>query len=210
MLERITINTQSSIRIESDKIIYFDPFKISKETHDADYIFVTHDHYDHLDIDSIKNIMNENTTIIIPDSIFLKVVPYIDSKQVKGVNPNEEYKIGELSFKTIPSYNIGKIFHPRKNNYVGYLLNLEDKVILVAGDTDKTPELLDVKCDIALVPIGGTYTMNPKEAAEVINHIKPTVAIPTHYGSIVGNKKDADIFANLLDSDIECIDKMGD
>ena len=208
MLDKITINTQSSIKITGDQIIYFDPFKIEEETHDADYIFVTHDHYDHFELDSIKKIMNDNTIIIIPDSMFLKVVPHLNSKQVRGVTPNEEYKIGAMSFKTIPSYNLNKDFHPRANNYVGYLLNLEDKIILVSGDTDATPELLDTKCDIAFVPIGGTYTMDPTEAAEAINHIKPAVVIPTHYGSIVGTKNDANKFADLLDSDIECIIKM--
>ncbi len=208
MLDKITINTQSSIRIESDKIIYFDPFKITEESHDADYIFITHDHYDHYELDSIKKVMNEETIIVIPDSIFLKVLPYLNQKQVRGVVPNEEYTINGLSFTTIPSYNLNKNFHPRSNNYVGYILNIEDKKVLVAGDTDATPELLDTKCDIAFVPIGGTYTMDPSEAAEAINHMKPTVVIPIHYGSIVGTKNDANKFAKQLDSDIECIIKM--
>lgn len=208
MKDKITINTQSSIRIESTKIIYFDPFKIEEETHDADFIFVTHDHYDHFELDSIKKIMNDNTIIIIPDSIFLKVVPYLNQKQIRGVVPNEDYIINGLSFNTIPSYNINKNFHPKSSNFVGYLVNIDNQKVLVTGDTDKTPELLNVKCDIAFVPIGGTYTMDPNEAAEAINHIKPTLVIPTHFGSIVGNKNDADKFASLLDKDIECINKL--
>ena len=208
MQEKITINTQSSIRIESEKVIYFDPFKIEKETHDADFVFITHDHYDHFELDSLKKVMNDNTLVIIPDSMFLKVVPYMNQKQVRGVVPNEDYVINGLSFSTIPSYNINKNFHPRSSNFVGYLLDIEDQKVLVTGDTDKTPELLNVKCDIAFVPIGGTYTMDYKEAAEAINHIKPTLVIPTHFGSIVGNKTDANKFAELLDSDIECINKL--
>ena len=208
MQEKITINTQSSIRIESEKVIYFDPFKIEKETHDADFVFITHDHYDHFELDSLKKVMNDNTLVIIPDSMFLKVVPYMNQKQVRGVVPNEDYVINGLSFSTIPSYNLNKNFHPRSSNFVGYLLDIEDQKVLVTGDTDKTPELLNVKCDIAFVPIGGTYTMDYKEAAEAINHIKPTLVIPTHFGSIVGNKTDANKFAELLDSDIECINKL--
>ena len=208
MQEKITINTQSSIRIESEKVIYFDPFKIEKETHDADFVFITHDHYDHFELDSLKKVMNDNTLVIIPDSMFLKVVPYMNQKQVRGVVPNEDYVINGLSFSTIPSYNINKNFHPRSSNFVGYLVNIDDQKVLVTGDTDKTPELLNVKCDIAFVPIGGTYTMDYKEAAEAINHIKPTLVIPTHFGSIVGNKTDANKFAELLDSDIECINKL--
>ena len=152
--------------------------------------------------------MNDNTIIIIPDSVFLKVVPYLNQKQIRGVVPNEDYIINVLSFSTIPSYNINKNFHPKSSNFVGYLVNIDNQKVLVTGDTDKTPELLNVKCDIAFVPIGGTYTMDPNEAAEAINHIKPTLVIPTHFGSIVGNKNDADKFASLLDKDIECINKL--
>ena len=208
MLDNITINTQSSIRIATDKIIYFDPFKIESEAHDADYIFITHDHYDHFDLESIKKIIKEDTIVIFPDSMFMKIVPYINRNNARGVNPNEEYNINGLLFSTIPSYNLNKDFHPKANKWVGYLLELEDQKVLVTGDTDATEELLNTKCDIAFVPIGGTYTMTYEEAAKAINTIKPKVVIPTHYGSIVGNKSDEQAFANLLHNDIECVMKV--
>ncbi len=208
MLENITINTQSSIRIATDKIIYFDPFKIEKEAHDANYIFITHDHYDHFELESIKKLMKEDTIVIFPDSMFIKIVPYINRDNARGVNPNEEYNINGLLFRTIPSYNLNKDFHPKANKWVGYVLELEDKEVLVSGDTDATEELLNTKCDIAFVPIGGTYTMNYEEAAKAINTMKPSIVIPTHYGSIVGNKSDGESFASLLDNDIECIIKL--
>ena len=204
MINNISINTQSSIKIKTDKTIYFDPFKIEEESHDADYIFITHDHYDHFELDSIKKVMKEDTIIVFPDSMFIKIVPYLKGDNLRGVNPNEEYTINGLEFSTIPSYNLNKDFHPRNNNWVGYVLQLDDKTVLVSGDTDATEELLNTKCDIAFVPIGGTYTMTYEEAANAINHMKPSIVIPTHYGSIVGNKSDGVEFAKLLDEGVEC------
>ena len=156
---------------------YHDYEKINEESHDADLIFITHDHYDHFDLDSIKKIMNDNTLIIIPDSMFLKVVPFIKPDQVRGVKPSKDYEIGGISFTTIPSYNLNKDFHPLTNEWVGYILNINEQKVLVSGDTDATKELLNTKCDIAFVPIGGTYTMNYEEAAKAINTMKPKMVI---------------------------------
>ena len=205
MKDKITINCHSSIKIADNKIIYFDPYKIEETTNDADYIFITHDHYDHYDIDSIKKIMNNNTKIIFPDSMAPKILGQIPANQLTGVIPNETYKIDDLDVETIPSYNPNKEFHPRKNNWVGYIITLNGERIYVAGDTDITPEIQNVKCDIALIPIGGTYTMTPLEAAELINTIQPRTVIPTHYACIVGTYEDGEIFKKQLNSNIECL-----
>ena len=200
----IKLNAQSSIKIISDKTIYFDPYLIKEETHDADYILITHEHYDHFDIESIRNISKENTLIIIPNSMAKKVLYQVNPNNIRGVNPNEEYTIEGLSISTIPSYNTNKDFHKKEYKWVGYLVNIEDKIIYVAGDTDITEENKQVKCDIAFVPIGGTYTMDYKEAAELINTIKPETVIPIHYHTIVGTRDDANSFKELLDQGIEC------
>ena len=197
----ISINYQSSIKIKTNKTIYFDPFKIEKTTNDADYIFITHSHYDHLEKESIDKIINEHTTIIIPESIKDELSEY---NNIIEVIPNNSYSLEDISFNTIPSYNTNKQFHPKSNNWVGYILNIEDKKVLVSGDTDITEELLNVKCDIAFIPIGGTYTMTPEEGAKLINQIKPQKVIPTHYGCIVGKKEDGETFKRLLDENIEC------
>ena len=196
----ISINYQSSIKIKTNKTIYFDSFEIKEQTHDADYIFITHSHYDHLDLESINKIINDNTIIIIPKSIRDELEGY----NTYEVSPNESYNIDGLTFTTIPSYNTNKQFHPKENNWVGYVLDIEGEKVLVSGDTDITDELLNIKCDIAFIPIGGTYTMTPEEGAKLINTIKPKKVIPTHYGCIVGNKKDGDTFKSLLDDGIEC------
>lgn len=176
---------QSAIKISATKIIYFDPYQIKTEYHDADYIFITHDHYDHYDEPSIKNISKETTTIIVPECL-LDRVKTITNNYIT-VLPEHSYMVGDISFETISSYNINKSYHPKEKSYVGYNVKIEGEKFYVMGDTDVTEETLKVKCDVCLVPIGGTYTMDVTEAANYINTIKPSIAIPIHYGSIVGN-----------------------
>ena len=200
----IKLNAHSSIKIISDKTIYFDPYLINEETHDADLIFITHDHYDHFDLDSINKIVKDDTLIIMPDSMVIKNIIKLNRNSVRGVVPNNEYTINNVSFKTIPSYNTNKAFHKKEYNWVGYLVNIEDKILYIAGDTDLTEENQQVKCDIAFLPIGGTYTMDYKEAAELTNIIKPSTVIPIHYHTVVGTRDDANEFKELLDEDIEC------
>ena len=206
MKTKITINTQSSIRMEQDLVLYFDPFKIDTSSHDADYIFITHDHYDHLDVTSIEHIKKENTILIVPTSILNKVQNLgFRLEQIVSVEPNQTYSLASFSFETVPSYNQTKPFHPKENRYVGYLLHWNGESLYVAGDTDITEEAQKVVCDVALVPIGGTFTMNVIEASSLINQIHPKVAIPTHYGSIVGTKQEGLQFQSHLDPSIECI-----
>lgn len=201
---KIELNAQSSIKITSNKTIYFDPYKIEEESHDADLIFITHDHYDHFDLSSINKISKDNTLIIMPDNIVMNVFSEIKSSMIRGVVPNENYVIEDVSFKTIPSYNTNKQFHKKEYNWVGYLVNIEDQVLYIAGDTDITEENQNVSCDIAFLPIGGTYTMDYKEAAKLANIINPKTVIPTHYKTIVGTDEDAIKFSELLNNNIEC------
>ena len=118
--------------------------------------------------------------------------------------PNNNYIIDNIKFNTIPSYNLNKNFHPIDNNWVGYVIEIDNIKYYIPGDTDLTEETKEVKCDILFVPIGGTYTMDYKEAASLTNTIKPKIVIPMHYGRIVGNKEDADKFKELVGNDITC------
>lgn len=195
----ININAHSSIKIMSDNVIYFDPFQIEKETHDADVIFITHSHYDHYSLEDINKVNKKDTIYIVPKSMS----DDIDLENVIFVDPNEEYDVFEYHFKAIRAYNKDKEFHPFNNNWLGYLVNVESKIIYVAGDSEMTKDNENIKCDIALIPVGGKYTMDYKEASKLVNKIKPELAIPTHYGSIVGSKDDGLRFKELVDENIK-------
>ena len=205
MLENIEVLCHSSIRFNKGLIIYFDPFKINENYHDADIIFITHSHYDHYSEEDISKVIKDNTTIVVPKDLEDRALQFGFAKEhIIVVSPNEEYSVLGINFKTIPAYNTNKNFHPKSNEWVGYIVNLDQTTYYIAGDTDITEENRQVKCDVAFVPIGGTYTMTYSEAAELINEIKPQIAAPIHYGLIVGNKEDANNFANLVDKEIEC------
>ncbi len=200
----IQVLCHSSIKIISDKIIYSDPFRIKEETHDADIILITHSHYDHFSEEDIEKVKKENTKICITNDLLDRTIELGFSKEnIIVVEPNGSYEVLGIKMNTIPAYNINKKFHPKENNWVGYLLEIENEIIYIAGDTDITEENKKIKCDIALVPIGGTYTMTYEEAAELVNTIKPNTAIPMHYGEIVGTKENASKFKELINENIK-------
>lgn len=206
MLENIEVLYHSSIRINKEKTIYIDPFKIDKNYNDADIVFITHDHYDHYSEEDIDKVINENTTIIIPEELLTKLLKKgINKNAIITVEPNEKYVVQGIKFETIPAYNTNKTFHPKENGWVGYIITLDDIRYYIAGDTDITEENRRVKCGVAFVPVGGTYTMDFKEAASLINEIKSKIAIPIHYGSIVGTEQDAIDFIRLLHPEIKGI-----
>jgi len=202
---KIEVLCHSSIRIEAEgKIIYIDPFRIKEEKYDADIIAITHSHYDHFSEEDINKIKNEKTKILVTSDLFNRTIELgFKQENIIVVKPDNFYMVLDIKIDTIPAYNINKKFHPKENNWVGYILEVERKTVYIAGDTDITEENKKVKCDIALVPIGGTYTTTYAEAAELINIIKPELAIPMHYGEIVGNKEDAKKFKELINNNIK-------
>ena len=193
---QIEVLNHASIKFISDKTIYFDPYDIKEELHDADYIFITHDHYDHYDENSINKIKNTTTKIIVPKCLK-------DKENYQVVEVNNKYKIDDIVFYTIPSYNINKNFHPKEKEYVGYNILLNNEYYYIMGDTDATQESLKVKTDICFVPIGGTYTMDYLEASKYINEIKPKEVIPIHYGKIVGDISLGEKFKEQIDKNIK-------
>ncbi len=200
MTENIEVFTQNSIRIKTGAgIVYIDPFHIRNEDRDADYILITHDHYDHFSPEDIAKVCKKESVLVVPKKMLAKAQEAADPvSRIEAVEPGGQYRFDDLKIETVAAYNILKPFHPKSAGGVGYIICTDDQRIYVAGDTDATGEAKEVKCDVALVPIGGTYTMDAKKAAELINTIRPAVAIPVHYGGIVGNVKDADVFLELV------------
>ena len=204
MLENIEVLTHSSIRINKGKVIYFDPFDIEKNYNDADIIFITHSHYDHYSEKDIEKVRKENTFFVAPEDVKNELLHKgISNNKIESVKPNQTGEILGIKFEVIPAYNVNKKFHPKENNWVGYIIEIDGVRYYIAGDTDINEDNLKVKCDACFVPVGGTYTMDYKEAAQFVNQIKPKIAVPIHYGSIVGTMQDAEQFISLLDKSIE-------
>ena len=204
MLLGIDVLCHSSIRIDKKLIIYIDPYKIENEPHDADVIFCTHNHTDHFSEEDILKVKKDNTIFVGTEDLLINLmkIGFIE-EFIKIVQPGKTYDVLGINFETVLAYNIDKQYHPKENNWVGYILEINDVHYYIAGDTDLTPETKQVTCDVAFVPVGGRYTMNAKEAASLINTIEPQIAIPIHYGDIIGTKEDAELFKKLVKEDIE-------
>lgn len=205
MLDNVYLFCQSSIKIQKSKTIYFDPFKMEEEYHDADIIFVTHDHFDHFDVGSINKIIKDDTKIVVPTILLNQAKELFDESKIIVVEPNNDYSIDGIDVHVMPSYNINKQFHPKEKNYVGYIVSLDNISYYAMGDTDAIDEAKNVKCDVLFIPIGGTYTMDVNEASTLTNIMKPKVVVPIHYGSVVGKLSDGNDFKNIINQDIECV-----
>lgn len=199
IMDGITLNYHASIKIEkNNKIIYFDPYKIESNKNDANYVFITHSHYDHYSEEDIKKVMNDTTKFIVTSDLEDKVSKLgVKKDNLTVVYPNEKYSLDELKFETIPSYNINSTYHKKSYNWVGYNVEIDGFKYYVVGDSDVTNELKATKCDVIFVPVGGTYTMTAKEATQAVNEMKPKAAVPVHYG-VVGSKMDAEDFVKEL------------
>lgn len=182
-------------------ICYTDPYDLMEIKNDADIIFITHGHYDHYSIKDIFKVGKDSTIFVIPETV---ETPELDEECIIRVKPNNSYEVKGLKFRTIPAYNVGKQFHKKEYEWVGYILDDNEVKYYVAGDTDVTEENTKIKCDVAFVPVGGTYTMTCEEAANLVNQIKPQIAMPIHYGKVVGSIKDAKKFEELLNEEIKC------
>ena len=195
-------------RVQNDFILYFDPYQLNSPQ-PADIILITHEHFDHFSEKDISKIISSKTLLICPYELEDKASAF-PSKNV-FLRPWEEYKtsLSNISVKAIPAYNINKFrapgipFHPKEDNKLGYVVSIAGIKIYHAGDTDNIPEmkkLRELKIDIALLPVSGTYVMTPEEAAEAAEIIEPKVAIPMHWGAIVAGRKEAEKFKKLVES----------
>lgn len=199
MTENIHWLGHDTFRITGEKTVITDPFNIV-EREVADIILITHDHYDHCSPEDVAKVQGPNTVIITTRDCAKKL-----TGNIRTVKPGDSLTEGGVKVEAVPAYNINKKFHPRENGWVGFVITLNGKRIYLAGDTDLIPEMKGIKADIALLPVSGTYVMTADEAVQAALTIKPEVAIPMHYGSIVGNISDAKKFAEKLDGKIKVV-----
>ncbi len=197
IVDKIIWLGHDGFRIESEKTIYIDPFQISGGPK-ADIILVSHEHFDHCSPDDIKKIQKPETVIITDAQSAAKL-----SGDVRVVLPNETIELAGVHIETVPSYNTDKDFHPKGNNWLGFIVEIDEVRIYHTGDADFIPEMTKIKADIALLPVSGTYVMDARQAVEAALAIKPQLAIPMHYGSIVGSEADADAFKQALEGQIK-------
>lgn len=189
MIENIKWLGHASFKIKKDKVIYIDPWKI-KETEPADIILISHSHFDHFSVDDIKKIQTNKTTVVVPKDCAKQL-----SGKVKVIKPGDSITIDGIDIEGVPAYNPSKQFHPKANQWLGFVITIGTTRIYYAGDTDVTEEMKNLKdIDIAILPIGGTYTSTAIEAASAANIFNPKIVIPAHFGDIVGSQSDADVF----------------
>jgi len=183
----------ASFRIAGSAIIYIDPWKIADEPKDGDVILVSHPHQDHWSRKDIEKVSRHGAPLIGPPD----VVESADEGSLLA--PGGVIEAGGARITGWPAYNLRKPFHPRKKNWLGYIVELDGVSVYYAGDTDRIPEMADLEgIDLALLPAGGTFTMNPKKAAEAAGDIGALASLPYHWGTIVGSASDAESFAQIV------------
>ena len=188
-----------TFKIVGEKVIYTDPFNIKKKD-TADIILITHEHFDHCSPGDVKALQGPKTVIVATPDCAKKL-----SGNIKTVRAGDKITVEGIEIEAVPSYNTNKNFHPKDNEWVGYIFTVRGQRIYLAGDTDYIPEMKNFKVDIALLPVSGTYVMTAQEAVNAALDINPRIAIPMHYDSIVGTKDDAKTFAIGLKGKIEVV-----
>ena len=191
MTQHISWLGHSSVKIKGSCIVYIDPWKI-KAGEKADLILVSHSHYDHFSPDDIEKIRKAETVVLAPADCIASI-----KGDVRAMKPGDTVTVCDVTVTAVPAYNVNKSFHPRSDGGLGFLIIADGKTIYYCGDTDRIPEMDQIQADIVILPVGGTYTMTAEEAAQAVNGMKPELAIPIHFGDIVGSVEDAERFRKL-------------
>ena len=196
-----------TFRIAGSMVVYTDPFKVPSRD-DADIVVLSHEHFDHLSLEDLEKVIVPGTTII-ASPLCKEGLQKVKVKEMRFLDPGGRLtvgnpKTGEVQVEAVAAYNInkfrepGKAFHPQGEKRLGFLIRMDGTTVYFAGDSDLTPEMKSIKCDIALLPVSGTYVMTAEEAAEAAAAINPKIAVPMHYGAIVGSDADAQKFKSLV------------
>jgi len=205
----ITRIAHDTFRIKGSKVVYTDPFKVAKGD-EADIVLISHEHFDHLSLDDLRKVIFPGTSIV-ASPLASEGLKGVQAKEVLFLDPGGKQYVGNVEIEAVLAYNLnkfrepGQVFHP-KGKGLGFLIRIDGVTLYYAGDSDFIPEMRSIKCDIALLPVSGTYVMTAEEAAEACNAIKPRIVVPMHYGAIVGSEADAERFKSLVkDVQVEII-----
>jgi L-ascorbate metabolism protein UlaG (beta-lactamase superfamily) len=194
LLRGVTWFMQAAVRIEAEKTIYVDPYRLGSVKKDADIILITHSHGDHLSPPDIARIARQDTVFVCPRDE--RCLSALKGKNVKVIAPGEKLEVGGVKIAAVPAYNLNKPYHPKSNAWVGYVVQVGERTFYFAGDTDLIPEMKDIQADVAFIPAGGKYTMDATEAAQAATLIKAKYFVPYHCGgATVGQKDDFETFS---------------
>ncbi len=191
-----------AFRIAGSQVIYTDPYKMTKRD-EADIVLISHEHFDHLSREDLDKVIMPGTTIV-ASPLCKDGLKGVKVKETRFLDPGGKTTVGKVEIEAVPAYNInkfkssGQAFHPKGEKRVGFVIKMDGTTVYYAADTDFIPEMKSIRCDIALLPVSGTYVMTAEEAAEAAEALKPKVAVPMHYGAIVGSETDAQRFKSLV------------
>jgi L-ascorbate metabolism protein UlaG (beta-lactamase superfamily) len=194
-----------SFRLDGPPVIYFDPWKLKGKLPVADLVLVSHEHTDHCSPRDVKKISGPDTIILAPSGAAAKLA------RARTLSPGDYIEVADVGVKAVPAYNINKFrapgepFHPKEAGHIGYVVTIQGVRLYFAGDTDHIPEMEDITCDIALLPVSGTYVMTAEEAVEAAKTLEPQIVVPMHYGAGIGTANDGVKFANLYDGRTEIL-----
>lgn len=203
MLEGIHWLGHSTFRIDGEKTLYIDPYRVSGGP-PADLILISHAHHDHCSAIAVERISRPGTVIVTNAACARKL-----RGDVRTIAPGQSISVGGISVEGVAAYNVGKPFHPKTDGGLGFVISTGGRRIYFAGDTDLIPEMALIRADVALLPVSGIYVMTAHEAAEAARRIKPATAVPMHYGSIVGSLSDAARFRELAGVRVELLAREG-
>jgi L-ascorbate metabolism protein UlaG (beta-lactamase superfamily) len=198
----ITRIAHDTFRIAGSKVIYVDPFRVSKND-EADIVLISHEHFDHLSLEDLNKVIFPGTSIV-ASPLCKDGLKNVKVKELHYMDPGGKHAVGKVEIHGLPAYNLnkfaepGKAFHPKGEKRLGFLIKMDGTTVYHAGDADFIPEMRSIQCDIALLPVSGTYVMTAEEAADAAAAINPKIAVPMHYGAIVGSEADAQKFKSLV------------
>lgn len=208
---KITWLGHDGFRIQNRQVVYIDPYQIEGGPK-ADIVLVSHEHSDHCSLDDLKKIVGPQT-VVVAHAQSKGELSKLKVKEVKVVKPGDKINVEGVGIEAVPAYNVnkfrepGKVFHPKEDGKLGFVVTMNGVRIYHAGDTDHIPEMKGIRADVALLPVSGTYVMTAPEAAEAVATINPKVVIPMHYGAIVGNRKDAETLQTLAKCEVKILNK---